>query len=154
MNFPTPRIIQEREQPFLSRKAKVTDAGEGLTPFKIASGCLGCSLAMTLGLSTYFMTEIIYPRNDVGLVGSPDNPNTFNPAVTQSPIFIYFIQLSNVSYCWVSPNLQFYYHSHQQLLLITWSPGHLITAKHTFTIHYQTTIYVIINYQKRIHTNE
>ena len=68
MNFPTPRIIQEREQPFLSRMAKVTDAGEGLTPFKIASSCLGCSLAMTLGLSAYFTTKIIYPHNDAKLV--------------------------------------------------------------------------------------
>ena len=29
-NFPTPRIIQDREKPCLNRQVKVTDSGEGL----------------------------------------------------------------------------------------------------------------------------
>ena len=48
----------------MSRKAKVTDAGEGLT---LVLDCFGLLW--------------LFPRNDAKLVVSPDNPNTFTPAV-------------------------------------------------------------------------
>ena len=78
MNFPTPRIIQEREQPFLSRMAKVTDAGEGFPSFGL------------------LRAEWLFPRNDAKLVVSPDNLNTFTPAVIARRVSAVAIHCTNI----------------------------------------------------------
>ena len=62
----SPRPFGEREQALLSRKAKFTDAGEGL----ILKYILNCHGAQIVGLST---NPNIYPRNDARFVVSLTN---------------------------------------------------------------------------------